>query len=95
MPRRLPRTCPARVRLLELPGPSVDELGRPTWPCTPGDVSKAYRRLSILVHPDKNPDDQARVAFEALNTAHRMLRNPGQLVRGQASFTNVPMLLAR
>lgn len=34
----------------------------------------------MLVHPDKNPGDDARRAFEALNAAHKALRDPGQLV---------------
>ncbi|KAK9836345.1 hypothetical protein WJX81_007267 [Elliptochloris bilobata] len=64
-------------RLMELPSPDVDELGRPWWSGTSADVSKAYRRLSILVHPDKNPGPDARAAFEALNKAHRELKDPG------------------
>ena len=39
------------------------------------------RRLSVLVHPDKNPGNDAREAFEALNEAHRQLRDRGGLVR--------------
>ncbi|KAK9815590.1 hypothetical protein WJX72_006442 [[Myrmecia] bisecta] len=65
-------------RLLELPAPEVDELGRPVWASTAVDVSKAYRRLSMLVHPDKNPGPEAQQAFEALNQAHRLLRDPGE-----------------
>ena len=34
----------------------------------------------MLVHPDKNPGDEAREAFEALNEAHRQLRDRGGLV---------------
>ncbi len=34
----------AARRLLNLPEPIADELGKPTWPCTPADVSKAYRK---------------------------------------------------
>ena len=67
--------------MLELPLPEVDALGRPAWGLTPLEVSKAYRKLSILVHPDKNPGDEARQAFEALNLAHRALKDPGTLVR--------------
>jgi hypothetical protein len=67
-------------RLLELPPPELDALGRPAWDVGPAAVSKAYRRLSVLVHPDKNPGDDARQAFEALNEAHRMLKDQGQLV---------------
>lgn len=66
-------------RLLELPPPTVDALGRPAWHVTPAEVSKAYRKLSILVHPDKNPGEEARLAFEALNKAHRTLKDAGQL----------------
>ncbi|PRW57043.1 Heat shock N-terminal [Chlorella sorokiniana] len=66
-------------RLLELPPPEVDALGRPTWPVTASEVSKAYRKLSILVHPDKNPGEEAREAFEALNEAHRALKDKDKL----------------
>ncbi len=50
---------------------------------TPGtaQVSRAYRKLSILVHPDKNPGEEAREAFEALNEAHRALKDKDKLVR--------------
>lgn len=66
-------------RLMELPQPEADELGRPVLNVTSADISKAYRRISVLVHPDKNPGEDARKAFEALNAAHRKLRDPGQL----------------
>mmetsp|Transcript_23606 Transcript_23606/g.65020 ORF Transcript_23606/g.65020 Transcript_23606/m.65020 type:complete len:275 (+) Transcript_23606:181-1005(+) len=66
-------------KLIQLPEPTADELGRPTWACTPADVSRAYRKLSVLVHPDKVEGDDAREAFEALNQAHRMLKDPSQL----------------
>ncbi|KAK9917709.1 hypothetical protein WJX75_007409 [Coccomyxa subellipsoidea] len=66
-------------RLLELEPPEIDALGRTVWGVPSADVSKAYRRLSVLVHPDKNPGADARAAFECLNEAHRLLRNRGQL----------------
>ncbi|KAI8472760.1 MAG: hypothetical protein J3K34DRAFT_412992 [Monoraphidium minutum] len=66
-------------RMLQLPRPDVDELGRPVWGCTDSDVSRAYRRLSVYVHPDKVPGDAARQAFEHLNQAYRELRDPGKL----------------
>ncbi len=65
---------------MELPEPHIDALGRVAWSGTPSDVSKAYRKLSALVHPDKNPHPEARTAFEVLNKAHRILRDPGTLV---------------
>ena len=38
-------------------------------------IKKQFRKLSILVHPDKNPTDQERaeLAFEAVNTANQTL----------------------
>jgi len=41
------------------------------------DIKKMYRKLSILVHPDKNQDDaeRAQQAFEAVNRAWKTLEN--------------------
>jgi len=47
-------------------------------PTTPfEEVAKHYRRLSMLVHPDKNPTmtDRASIAFEAINKAYKMLED--------------------
>lgn len=66
-------------RMLELPYPEVDALGKPQWGVTPAEISKAYRKLSVLVHPDKNPGDDARQAFEVLNQAHRKLKDSGEV----------------
>lgn len=71
-------------RLLELPAPEADVLGNVTWQGTALEVSKAYRRLSVLVHPDKNPGEDARKAFEALNEAHRVLKDADKRVGGDA-----------
>lgn len=57
----------------------MDALGRPVWHVTPSEVSRAYRRLSILVHPDRNPGEDAREAFEALNESHKKLKDPEQI----------------
>lgn len=45
--------------------------------CTMADIKKKYRQLSILVHPDKNPEDQerAQTSFEAVNKAYKTLEN--------------------
>ena len=65
---------------MALPPPEADELGRVVWASTATDVSRAYRRLSLLVHPDKNPGPEAQAAFEALKQAHKLLKEPGELV---------------
>jgi len=43
------------------------------------EVKKKFRRLSILVHPDKNQDDQARaqIAFDAVKRAWNSLEDQG------------------
>ena len=53
----------------------------PTLPLD--QIKKKYRSLSILVHPDKNPDDRDRAqnAFEAVNRAWKVLEN--DLTRGK------------
>lgn len=41
------------------------------------EIKKKYKRLSILVHPDKNQDDKerAQTAFEIVNRAWKILEN--------------------
>lgn len=43
------------------------------------DIRKKYKKLSILVHPDKNSDDKERAekAFEIVNKAWKLLENEG------------------
>ncbi|CAF1137813.1 unnamed protein product [Adineta steineri] len=47
-------------------------------PATPfEELAKHYRKLSMLVHPDKNPTmtDRASLAFEAINKAYKILED--------------------
>lgn len=41
------------------------------------DIKKQYKKLSILIHPDKNPDDRerAQVAFDIINKAYKGLED--------------------
>ncbi|GAA5890852.1 hypothetical protein JCM6882_008835 [Rhodosporidiobolus microsporus] len=53
-----------------------DLLGLPVT-CTPEDVKKAYRRLAIKYHPDKNPDDPtAGERFKDIAVAYTTLSDP-------------------
>ncbi|XP_065838003.1 dnaJ homolog subfamily C member 8-like [Oscarella lobularis] len=47
------------------------------------EVDKQFRKLSFLVHPDKNADDcdRAQKAFDALNTAHLVFDDEEELER--------------
>jgi hypothetical protein len=54
------------------------------WHVTQGEIAKAYRKLSVFVHPDKNSGDDARQAFEQLNQAYRTLKDPDKLVSRSA-----------
>ncbi|CAD7698241.1 unnamed protein product [Ostreobium quekettii] len=65
--------------VLQLPSPGVDGLGEPVWACTPLDVDRAYRRVSLSVHPDKNSTPGARQAFEIVKKVKMMLKSEGDL----------------
>ena len=41
------------------------------------EIKKAYRRLAMKFHPDKNAgDDQAKVRFQAISEAYSLLSDP-------------------
>jgi DnaJ family protein C protein 8 len=46
---------------------------------TPDLIRKQYKKLSILVHPDKNPDnrDRAQAAFDVITKAYKALDDEG------------------
>ncbi|KAJ8917122.1 hypothetical protein NQ315_012612 [Exocentrus adspersus] len=68
-----------QIERLLRPGATYRNLNPFDWIPTPPleEIKKKYRRLSILVHPDKNQDDpdRAQQAFEAVNKAWKTLEN--------------------
>jgi DnaJ domain len=43
---------------------------------SPADVKRAYRRLAVLFHPDKNSSEDALRLFQEVNEAHEVLSDP-------------------
>ncbi|KAI5477648.1 hypothetical protein MNV49_006034 [Pseudohyphozyma bogoriensis] len=44
--------------------------------CTEKDIKKAYRRLSLLHHPDKSSDSTASERFRQIHAAYHVLSDP-------------------
>jgi DnaJ-class molecular chaperone len=40
------------------------------------DIKKAYRKLSLQYHPDRNPSDDANARFQEINEAFEVLSDP-------------------
>jgi DnaJ-class molecular chaperone len=40
------------------------------------EIKKAYRKLSLKYHPDRNPDPEATEKYKAINEAHEILSDP-------------------
>jgi curved DNA-binding protein CbpA len=56
---------------------------------TSEEITKAYRQLAILLHPDRNQNrqDEARKAFARINEANEILRDPDRRKEYDSSRT--------
>lgn len=43
---------------------------------TPADIKKAFRRLALLYHPDRNDDPKASALFMEIVESYQVLTNP-------------------
>lgn len=43
---------------------------------SPTEIRRAYRRLAVLFHPDKNSSEKALRLFQEINEAHEVLSDP-------------------
>lgn len=44
-----------------------------TFASSADDIKKAFRKLSLRLHPDRNPSDEAKDMFQNVNMAHACL----------------------
>lgn len=50
---------------------------------TPEEVKKAYKKLALQYHPDKNPSEEATEKFKSISEAYQMITNPDPIVQAQ------------
>ncbi|EFO21365.1 hypothetical protein LOAG_07124 [Loa loa] len=57
---------------------------------------KKYKKLSLLIHPDKNTDDRERAerAFDVVKKAMKMIEDPDELAKCRETYTEARARLA-
>ncbi len=63
------------------------------YSATHDEIKRAYRRLAVMYHPDKNPDPEAENIFKSINEAYDVLGDPSKKIsydlKLQSAFVNV------
>jgi len=62
--------------VLRLPRPTSDDFGRMQWPVSIAMIKKHFRTMSLVTHPDKNPDSdqtQTQAAFESVQKSYKFM----------------------
>ncbi|KAK4102829.1 DnaJ-domain-containing protein, partial [Parathielavia hyrcaniae] len=68
-----PEKQAAVLRILRCEPTAFYEILQLPRTCTDAEVKKAYRKLSLLTHPDKNGHEQADEAFKVVARAFGIL----------------------
>ncbi|KAF9409909.1 hypothetical protein HW555_010841 [Spodoptera exigua] len=53
-----------------------------------GEIKKAYKRLAVKYHPDKNPTEEAHKMFVKITEAYEALKDPEKRSGNQYSFSH-------
>ena len=64
---------PDHFAVLSLPPPAVNAAGEGVWLVSDDALKRAFKRLVLLIHPDKTPVPRAKDAFESVKEAHACL----------------------
>lgn len=64
-----------------------------TRSATASDIKRAYRRLAVVYHPDKNPDPAAEQLFKLINEAYEVLGDPPKRTRYDRELTEPAQII--
>jgi hypothetical protein len=53
------------------------------------DIKRAYRRLAVMYHPDKNPSPDAESMFKQINEAYDVLSDPDKRLAYDSRFDRI------
>ena len=53
---------------------------------SPAELKASYKRMALMLHPDKNPDEQAAVAFKKVSDAFTVLSDSRERAEYDASI---------